>query len=65
MKIQSGLIVIIRREKSRNKFFPISHMVSETEIPHSQKKEIKIHHELNQNKISIPSKNATFGNVKL
>ena len=40
-------------------------MVSETEIPHSQKKEIKIHHELNQNKISIPSKNATFGNVKL
>ena len=70
MKIQSGLIVIVRREKSRNKFFPIWHMVSETEkelreIPHSQKKEIKIHHALNQNKISIPSKNATFGNVKL
>ena len=58
-KNQSGLIGITRRENSRNNFFLISHVVSVIEkelreISHSQKKEIKIHHALNQNKISIP-----------
>ena len=58
----------------RNKFFLISHVVSETEnklreISHSQKKETKIKHALNQNKINIQLKNtslvATLDAVKL
>ena len=75
MKIQGGLIGITRRKNSRNKFFLISHVVSEIEkelreISQSQKKETKIHHALNQNKIKIHSKNiislaATFDTVKL
>ena len=75
LKIQGGLVGITRRANSRNKFFLISHVVSEIEkerreISHSQKKETKIDHALNQNKINIQSKNiislaATFDTVKL
>ena len=56
MKIQGGLIGITRRKNSRNKFFLISHVVSEVkkelrEISQSQKKETKIHHALNQDNV--------------
>ena len=62
LKIQGSLVAITRREGSRNNFFLISHVVSAIEkelreISHSRKKEIKIHHALNQNKIKIQSKN--------
>ena len=65
LKIQGGLVGITRRENSRNNFFLILH-VSEIEkepreVSHSQKKETKIHHALNQNKINIQSKNNKFG----
>ena len=75
LEILGGLVVITRRENSRNKFFLISHKVLEIEkelreISCSQKKETKIHHALNENKINIQSKNiislaATFDTVKL
>ena len=50
------------RESSWNNFFTLSRVVSEIEkelreISHSLKKETKILHSLNQNKINIPSKN--------
>ena len=75
LNIQGGLVGITRRENSKNKFFLILHGVSEIEkelreISHSQKKETKIHHALNQNDINIQSKNkislvSTFDTVKL
>ena len=53
LKIQSGLTGLTKRE-TRNKLFLILHKVLEIEqesreIPHSQRKETKIHHALNQN----------------
>ena len=75
LKIQGGLVGITRRANSRNKFFLISHVVSEIEkerreISHSQKKETKIDHALNQNKINIQSKKIislalTFDNLQV
>ena len=62
LKIQGGLVGITRRENSGNNFFLILHVVSKIEkapreVSHSQNKETKIHHALNQNEINIHSKN--------
>ena len=61
LKIQSGLIVICSK-KAAGTISTLSRVVSEIEkelrkISHSQKKETKILHSLNQNKININSKN--------
>ena len=63
LEIKGGLVGITRRGNSMNKFFLASYDVS-------QKKETKIHHAMNQNKINIQSENkislaGTFDTVKL
>ena len=67
LKIQSGLTGLTKRETSRNKLFLILHKVLEIEqelqeIPHSQRKETKIDHALNQNE--NPVKEYTAQNMK-
>ena len=74
LKIQGDLISITGAN-NRNKFFLISHAVSEIEkelkeVSHLQKKETKIKHALNQNNFNIQSKNiislvATLDTLKL